>query len=173
MRPARTPAKLGFTVRDRRRLERALRTASDARLYRRVLAVKLIASGEGVERASELSSMSRPAVYFWLQRYLEDHDIDALRDQPRSGRPPAATQLTTEVLRSLVRQNPHEHGYATNGWTVPLLVAHLQRTLGLALSGRTLRRRMHLAGLRWKRPRYVYSMKAPHLGQKKGALFAV
>ena len=33
---------------------------------------------------------------------------------------------------------------------------------------RELRRRLHEAGYRWKRPRYVYVQRAAHLAQKKG-----
>jgi transposase len=51
---------------------------------------------------------------------------------------------------------------------VPLL-AHDLAAKGLAVSPRTLRRRLHEAGYRWKRPRYVYVARAPHLAQKKGA----
>jgi transposase len=50
---------------------------------------------------------------------------------------------------------------------VPLLRAHLARE-GITLSARTLRRRLHAAGFRWKCPRYVYSERAAHVGQKKG-----
>ncbi|WP_237050022.1 winged helix-turn-helix domain-containing protein [Microvirga ossetica] len=49
------------------------------------------------------------------------------------------------------------------------LLAHDLATKGLAVSPRTLRRRLHEAGYRWKRPRYVYVERAPHLAQKKGA----
>jgi hypothetical protein len=54
---------------------------------------------------------------------------------------------------------------------VPLLAAHL-RAQGLAISARTRRRRIHAARFRWKRPRYVYSARAEHVGAKKGALSA-
>jgi len=52
---------------------------------------------------------------------------------------------------------------------VPLLATHL-RTQGVVISARTLRRRIHAARFRWKRPRYVYSERAAHVGVKKGAL---
>ena len=60
-------------------------------------------------------------------------------------------------------------GYDANTWTVPLLATHL-RTQGVVISARTLRRRIHDARFRWKRPRYVYSERAEHVGSKKGAL---
>jgi transposase len=51
---------------------------------------------------------------------------------------------------------------------VPLLRQYLQHRHGIAISARTLRRRLHAADYRWKRPRYVYAGRAVHLAQKKG-----
>jgi hypothetical protein len=53
---------------------------------------------------------------------------------------------------------------------VALLAGHLERRYGCPITARTLRRRMKAMGLRWKRPRYVFSEKAPHLPQKKERL---
>ncbi|WNG21797.1 helix-turn-helix domain-containing protein [Cystobacter fuscus] len=172
MRPARSPAELGLTAYDRRKLERALRQARDARYFRRLLAIKLIAEGKGPGEVAHLAALSRPAVYFWLERYLAARTPSALLDAPRSGRPRKAPRLTSRRLRRVVRSSPERAGWASHGWTVPLLRSHLQRQ-GFEVSPRTLRRRLHEAGLAWKRPRYVYVTAAPHPGQKKGALSAV
>lgn len=171
MRPARSPAELGLTVHDRRRLERALRHSRDARHFRRLLAVKLLAEGWAVDSVSRVCALSRPAVYKWLGRYLEQRKVEALTDKPRRGRPRTASGMTDALLAHEVRRSPHQLGYATHGWTVALLATHLHRHLGIKVSQRTLRRRMRALRLRWKRPRYVYSTKAEHLPQKKGALF--
>ncbi|MGE6759016.1 helix-turn-helix domain-containing protein [Corallococcus interemptor] len=163
---------MGLTAVDRRRLERALRQAREARHFRRLLAIKLIAEGKGPGEAAHLAALSRPAVYFWLKRYLRERTPSALVDAPRSGRPRAAPRLSSERLRKVVRTRPEKVGWASHGWTVPLLRTHLHRQ-GFEVSSRTLRRRLHEAGLVWKRPRYVYATAAPYPGQKNGALFAV
>ncbi|NNC22470.1 helix-turn-helix domain-containing protein [Corallococcus exiguus] len=172
MRPARSPAELGLTAYDMRKLERALRQTREARHFRRLLAIKLIAEGKGPGEAARLAALSRPAVYFWLERYLTERTPSALWDAPRSGRPRKAPRLTPKHLRKVVRGNPEKAGWASSGWTVPLLRTHLKRK-GVEVSARTLRRRLHEANLAWKRPRYVYATAAPHPGQKKGALSAV
>ena len=64
--------------------------------------------------------------------------------------------------------DPCRFGYDASTWTVPLLATHLH-TQGLVISARTLRRRIRAARFRWKRPRYVYSERAEHVGAKKGA----
>jgi len=173
MRLPRGPDELGLTVHDRRRLARALRRTRDARQFRRLLAVRLVAEGRSVSEASHVSCLSRPAVYRWLTRYLAHHSVEALADEPRNGRPPAAPSLTAEVLLEALCKAPYEEGYATHGWTVALLATHLYRTFGIKVSQRTLRRRMHALRLRWKRPRYEFATRALHVPQKKGALFAV
>lgn len=83
-----------------------------------------------------------------------------------------AGALTDKLLDATLRSDPMTFGYATTGWTVALLKQHLARCHGVTISARTLRRRMHALGWRWKRPRYVYATKAPHRAQKKGASFA-
>lgn len=172
MRPARSPTELGLTAYDRRKLERALRKTRDARHFRRLLAIKLMAEGKGPGEAAHLSALSRPAVYFWLERYLQARTPAALLDAPRKGRPKKAPRLTPERLRKVVQGSPRRAQWASHGWTVPLLRTHLKKQ-GYEVSCRTLRRRLHEAGLAWKRPRYVYATAAPYLGQKKGALYAV
>jgi hypothetical protein len=77
--------------------------------------------------------------------------------------------LTDKKLRQLLTSDPCRFGYDANSWTIPLLATHL-RTQGLVISARTPRRRIRTARFRWKRPRYVYSERAEHVGAKKGAL---
>ena len=83
-----------------------------------------------------------------------------------------APAITDERIRREVRRDPMRLGYNSTGWTVALLADHLHRRYGTAICARTLRRRMHELGLRWKRPRYTYATKDPNRTQKKGGLFA-
>lgn len=170
MRKPATPAERGLTVSDRRRLARALAEAREARLYRRLQAVLLVAEGRSVAEAAHVTGLSRRAVYHLVKSYTARHEVAMLCDRPRTGRPTVASALTSaRILRELDR-SPLALGYRTNVWTVELLAAHLGERYGCALSPRTLRRRMRQIGLRCKRPRYVYSEKEPHVGQKKGRL---
>ena len=76
--------------------------------------------------------------------------------------------LTPERLAALLARDPREAGYRATNWTVPLMVHYLAAHEHITVSARTLRRRLHEAGWRWKRPRYVYVERADHVGQKKG-----
>jgi transposase len=168
MRTAKGPAELGFTRYDRPRLEKALRGAAEARDFRRLQAVLLIAQGRPVAEVAQITYASTRGVYGWLRRYLDRHRVEDLTERPRSGRPSAAEVLTGEHILGELAKDPMALGYSTTTWTVRALANQLGRTYDCAITERTLRRRMADMGLRWKRPRYVYSTKDPRRAQKKG-----
>jgi transposase len=151
-----------------RRLSQALAQVHDVRLYRRLRAVAEIAEGEPVVAVAKRARVGRSTVYRWIERYLAERAPSALADGKRSGRPRTTPALTDSKLRQLLMSDPCRFGYDANTWTVPLLATHLH-TQGLVISARTLRRRIRAARFRWKRPRYVYSERAEHVGAKKGA----
>ena len=125
MRRTRTPAELGFDRYDPTRLARAMDRATEARVFRRLQAVLLIALGWTVIQVARITRLRPWAVYFWMRRYLKAHQPEALADAPRSGRPLAARAITdARILREL-RRDPLRLGYNTTGWTVALLARHL------------------------------------------------
>ena len=168
MRKAQSPAELGFTGHDRRRLAKALHQAQEAKVYQRIQAVLLIAQGYSVDEVASITGGRRRSVYYWMHRYLDHHCVGDLCDASRTGRPRAAAQITeARILRELGR-DPLKLGYNTTVWTVALLASHLSRRYHSQITPRTLRRRMKEIGLRWKRPRHFYAAKDPHRAQKKG-----
>jgi transposase len=172
MRRAKNPTERGFQTYDKQRLAKALEGIDQVRTYRRVQAVLLVVQGRSVPEVAEIARVRPWAVYDWIRTYLRTHDPDSLQDAPRSGRPRAAPAMTNERIAQEIRQDPMRWGYNSTGWTVALLADHLRQEYGSCPSIRTLRRRMHELGLRWKRPRYVYATKDPNRAQKKGGLFA-
>ena len=157
-----------FTHHDRRRLRAALRRARDARHYRRLQAVWLVAQGYSASAVANLLKASRRWITKVLAVYRRRRCPADLAEAKRSGRPRVAPGLSADQLRALLRTDPQSLGYAATGWTVPLLAAHLRRSGIGPLSVWTLRRRLHAADFAWKRPRYVFAPKEPHRAQKKG-----
>jgi transposase len=168
MRIGKDPTELGFTRYDRPRLEKALRGVTEARDFRRLQAVLLVALGRDIAEVAQIACASKRSVYGWLKRYLRRHRVEDLTERPRSGRPMTAEVITDERIRRELAKNPMTLGYSTTTWTVKTLANHLSRTYDCPITERTLRRRMADMGLCWKRPRYVYSTKDPHRAQKKG-----
>ena len=148
-----------------------MRRAKDVRWYRRLQAVRLVAGGMPVRGAGDITGTKPCSIYGWVRRYLRSHDPKSLRDLPRSGRPRAAKGITGALIARELERKPMRLGYNATGWTVSLLARHLRAKYGKSFSDPTLRRRMREMGLRWKRPRYVYSTKDPNRAQKKGALY--
>jgi transposase len=172
MRKAKSPSERGFDPYDKRRLTRALQRVTEARTYRRVQAVLLVAQGRTVPEAAQITGVRPWSVYAWVRTYVHTHRPDRLDEASRSGRPRVGGTITAARLVRAFRRDPMRLGYNTTGWTVTLLANYLRETYGGALSARTLRRRMRDLDLRWKRPRYVYATKDPNRAQKKGGLFA-
>jgi transposase len=170
MRKQKDPAELGFNRYDQRRLQKALQQVKDKRTYLRLKAVLLFAQGMDMHAVAKFIERSVRIIYHWIGTYLENHQVRALFDAPKAGRPPAAQAITEKrILRELDR-NPLQLGYHSNVWTVALLAKHLSARYGCEIRPRTLYRRMKQIGLRCKRPRYVYSEKDPNRVQKKGPL---
>ncbi len=153
---------------DRKRLAAALATAREARVYRRVEALLLVAQGQTVAEAARRCHVDRSSVHRWLGQYSAGRDTTALADRPRSGRPRQSSRLTPGRLAVMLARDPRRCGYQATSWTVPLLAHYLATHEGIVISARTLRRRLHEANYGWKRPRYVYAGRARHLAQKKG-----
>ena len=172
MRRAKDATERGFRSSDKRRLAGALDRVRDVRTYRRIQAVLLVAQGRELSEAAEIAQVRPWAVYAWIRTDLQTHCPASLDDTPRPGRPRLAPAITDERLRREVCRDPMRLGYNATGGTVSLLADPLCQKYGCSLSPRTLRRRMHDLGLRWKRPRYIYANQDPNRAQKKGALFA-
>jgi transposase len=163
-----TRGRYGLTGYDRRKLKAAVRAVREARHLRRVQAVLLVAQGRPVALACGTTGLSRQSVYNALRRYRRRRRPADLADRPRPGRPRVAGPVGNRQILAALRLDPREVGFNATAWTVPLLARHLSQRHRVPITPRTLRRRMHEAGLRWKRPRYVYHERDPHAAQKKG-----
>jgi hypothetical protein len=151
---------------DRKRLPATLVGAREARVYRRLEAL-LVAEGLAWPRRPAAAGLIAPAsTGGWSSTELG-------MSPPRCATGRAARwarlhrTLTPQRLAAALGRDPHRCGYQATSWTVQLL-AHDLAAKGLVVSPRTLRRRLHEAGYRWKWPRYVYVERAAHLPQKKG-----
>ena len=137
-------------------------------MYRRLEALLLVAEGHSVAEAARRCRVDRSSVHRWLAQYRAEHEATRAAATGRAvGVLAFIHTLTPQRLAAALARDPRRCGYQATSWTVPLL-AHDLAAKGLAVSPRTLRRRLHEAGYRWKRPRYVYVARAAHLPQKKG-----
>lgn len=149
-----------------------MRRANSVRHYRRLQAVALVAEGWSAAQAAKVLKGTRRWIFKCLAMYGRRHRPEDLIEKSRGGRPLKAGSLSREQILAELQCSPLECGYSATVWTVPLLRMHLHERYGSELSESTLRRRLHEIGLRWKRPRYIFSGRDPNRAQKKGASFA-
>jgi transposase len=168
MRKSSSPAALGFGARDRRQLAKALAEVADARLFRRIQAVLLVAQGRRFREVAQITGLGHRSVYRLVGHYLNAHRVWSLADAPRSGRPLEAPEIKRPQILEELRNSPLALGYRTNVWTVATLAHRLSERYQCSLGPWALRERMRQIGLVCKRPRYYYSEKDPHVAQKKG-----
>jgi transposase len=144
-----------LTASERKQLIAILRRTHDSRCYRRALAVLEAGSGKSVTEIAEVLRVSRQSVYNWIESFQHTHDVHALIDAPRSGRPCGWNEETESLLQALLNNSPQRLGYFATQWTVPLLQEQLWHSIGEHYSGQTVRRSLHRLGYVWKRARYV------------------
>jgi transposase len=148
-------SRLKLTYWQRRRLRRQLKEATDARLYRRTLAVLELDRGRSAADIADMLGVTRQSVSNWATASAHDLDPSALADRDRSGRPRLLTEDIEDLLRSLLASSPQHFGHQATTGTVPLLPHEVERSTGLWPSDDTIRRRRGRLGFVWKRPRYV------------------
>src|SRR3954470_20733028 len=108
----------------RRRLRRQLKTARDARTYRRTLAVLELDRGRPAADIADMLGVTRQSVHNWAAAFARARDPSALaagaRPPPRprapaprpktvrGARPPLLIGQTEDLLRSLMPRSPQD-----------------------------------------------------------------
>ncbi len=124
MRVQKSPAEYGFTHHDRLRLQKALEQVTDKRIFVRLQAELLFSQGVNIHNIVQIADKAKRAIYYWIERYLTHRQSTALFDEPRSGRPLVAEQVTNEFIMEQLLHNPLDLGYHAGTWTVGLLAKH-------------------------------------------------
>lgn len=99
----------------------------EARLYRRARMVLLAAAGESISEVARQMGTCRLRVYDWLDRF-EEHGVEGLEDEPRSGRPQVITPLERHEVIATACRSPRELGVDRHTWTHESLRDALVRT---------------------------------------------
>ena len=161
---------LHLTAEQRHALRALARNGGDAREVRRALALLDLDRGEPAAAVARRYRVCRDTVYEWADRLRRRGP--RLRDAPRPGRPADRSEAAEPLIRAALGCEPLGLGYRHPAWTAGLLRQHLLRAHGLDVSVSTVRRVVRRLGLRWKRPRFVLSRRAPHWRQAKGGCSA-
>ena len=170
-----------LTEEQRSELVRAIRSASNARLYRRLKIVDLASRGRAVEELSELFDVSARSVQHYLQRYRRG-GITALPDAPRSGRPhklpPAydrgpASKATWQRLLDRRPSTIPELGTPSHVWTLALLARYLRLFHGVRVAESTIYNVLSRAGFRRGRTKLTVTSPDPDYESKRRRIEAL
>src|SRR5438067_13020010 len=145
-------------------LRRLSQTAA-GRVALRALMVLWRAEGHSTLEIAQRLGCDRETITPWVERYLQ-HGLAGLSDQPRSGRPRHLDPATMDAVEAAL-DRPAADPEAPARWTLTRLrtrfVALARQTFGCE----TLRRRLHEAGFRWRRPRLWAHSEDPESFQKQ------
>jgi transposase len=85
---------------------------------RRLLGMRLLAQGRGVNDVARSLDVPQSTVSGWKARLAQDGP-QAVKDRPRSGRPKRLTPEQVDQLREALDAGPLAAGYRTDLWTLP------------------------------------------------------
>ena len=161
---------LTLTARERNELERLARSTADADQLRRVNALLALDAGQGASQIARTQRVGRSTIYEWVHRFSEHRRADLTAATTTRTAPGRSRDLRDRVVGrvdELLGRPPGDFGYRHTNWTTDLLVEQLSRE-GVESSDSTVRRAIHEAGYRGKRPRFVLSRRSPTWRQSTG-----
>jgi transposase len=86
-------------------LAQAARQESEARVSRRILAIRYLLEGHGADETAGLFAIGRTQLYAWARRYNAE-GLAGLSDRPRPGAPPHLPAEDEAAFRSRVIAGP-------------------------------------------------------------------
>jgi transposase len=100
---------------------------------KRVNAGRMLRADKGCAEVALAVGVARQTVYTW-KKLLDEGGIDALREVPERGRPAQLDAQQLAAVRAGVLQNPTEHGFGTELWTLKRVGAVIERMHGVRFS---------------------------------------
>ena len=97
-------------------LDTFLKQTKEARVFRRVHAVRDVVKGQRLQTVSDALQFTYSALRKWVHRFANQGTL-GLVDRPRPGRPPKLTGELEKHLNRLVDQDPLEHGSMYSQWS--------------------------------------------------------
>jgi len=97
---------------------------------KRLKAGRMLLAGKSCAEAALAVGVARQTVYTW-KGLLDEGGIDALRAVPERGRPAKLDEHQLAAVRAALLQNPTEHGFGTELWTLKRVGAVIERMHGV------------------------------------------
>lgn len=124
-------------------------STDESRYLFKVFAVNMVVAGDAASRIAELAGVSTMTVSTWVKT-ADEQGFEALRPQPRSGRPTKLTESQLKEIDELLQTDPKDSGYKV--WDGPTLSAHIKATYDIEIGVRQCQRLFHALGYSRIRP---------------------
>lgn len=134
-------------------VEEAQKHGISAQIRLRATGIRLLHQGRKPNEVAEILNVSLATVYNWHERFRAG-GVASLADDPRSGRPQSATPEYCQTLEQVLESDPDKFGYDFTTWTIPRLLAHMQKATGISLSDDTLRAVLTRFDFVYRRPKH-------------------
>jgi putative transposase len=152
-----------LTEKERKRLLRAYRAGSDARVARRAHVVLLRAADWSWEQIRGVLFCSNDLIAETLRTFAVG-GVRAVLGQCVEERP--APGWLVQVVDWISNFSPQDFGYFRSRWSCEILSNLLAWDLGVRLSAETIRRGLRRLGFVWRRPRPVVGLTDPEYEHK-------
>jgi transposase len=119
-------------------LDTFLKQTKEARVFRRVQAVRNVVKGQRLQTVSDALQFTYSALRKWVHRFAHQ-GVQGLVDRPRSGRPPKVTCALEQHLNRLVDQDPLQYGSIHSQWSCRELATVLAHQTGVHLGRESVR----------------------------------
>jgi transposase len=128
--------------------------SSDELERRRRLAVQRVLEGYAPDEVAEFLDVSPRTVWRWLALYRGEGS-QGLVARPTPGRPRKLTTTQEKIALRWLRDDPTEHGFATELWTAPRLAKRILQEFGIRLNPRYLNAWLRARGFTSQKPQRV------------------
>ncbi len=144
-----------FNAEQRDEVEALLRQRTlQPRVRERLEMVKARGLGADLASIARWCGRGTRRVRYWLERYSTGGSA-ALRDAPRSGRPPRADAAYLQALEAAVTTPPRELGLGFDVWTSARLSTYVAEKTGVHLAAGWLRALLNQHGFVVGRPKHT------------------
>lgn len=117
-----------------------LRIVEEKKPTQRLMLAILYKQGPSVPMLADWFDMRERTIYDWFDRLEERPLEEAIRDDPRPGRPSKLTAEQRETLGSVLDDSPREWGFDTSTWTPVVAAEFIDDEFGIDYTRRHVRR---------------------------------
>ncbi len=141
-----------------KRLEKELDIAlrlNNNRLYRRVLAMLLIAKGKKAESIAEIVNVSIRTVFRWLERFMWErfNQLSNYHYKGR-GRKPKLSKMQKKKLYRIINKGPEEYGFDCGLWNSAMILEVIMKEFKVTFNPRYLCAMLKKMGLSYQRAKF-------------------